>query len=146
MIRTVKVFAAILALAPLAGCDGAVETEGPHETYLRYHAMVAAGRTFEEDVAFHAEARVAEVLAALDAKAAAEGRAPAEIKALYLEATEAGAACAALTLVREAVFEKKARLVYAVRDTCARGPDQRLVVEMAFERGWKIQSDTLEIS
>ena len=132
------------AALSLAACEED-EKASPDEAYRAYYARVIAGRTFEEDLAYHSEARRGEVLAQLRSRAEQADRDLEQIKALYLGFTADLAKCGSLSLTEERIEDDRAHLVYAVTDTCTETGHGTLRIEMVDEDGWKIVSDELRI-
>ena len=118
--------------------------EAPHVTYERYNQLVIDGRSFAEDVVFHAKARREEIGSDTKRRAKAAGKSIDEYQKLYLSFTQNLARCAKLTLQKEEVNGDKALVVFDVEDTCTDAEAEiNLTVEMVYEDGWTIQSDTM---
>lgn len=124
----------------------ALVPETPEQYYLRYQALIADGRSFEEDAAFHAAARRAEIQAQL----AAMGEDAERLKTAYLDMTAEQAGCSDLTLAEETRTETSARLVFDVTDTCGtygEGVTIKEIIELVAEDGgWKILSNETSVS
>ncbi|MBV1868071.1 MAG: hypothetical protein KUG69_09225 [Marinosulfonomonas sp.] len=138
-------FLGITVTMALASCRDE-ERASPDETYRAYYAKVIAGRSFDEDVEYHAKLRRPEVQEGLQTRAANSSQTIEEIETLYLNFTQQLAECGSLTLSEEKVDGDTASLIYAVTDTCTENQNTQLYVEMVYERGWKIQSDELRIT
>lgn len=128
----------------LTGCKEEIHPS-PDQTYRAYHSKVVEGRSFEEELRFHAEHRQREVLDDLKKKAASSDQTVEEIQSSYLNFTQSLARCGQLTLIKEAIEGKQAKLSYSVKDTCNTDVRSELKIEMVFEDGWKILSDTVEM-
>ena len=122
------------------------EGASPDETYRTYYAKVIEGRSFDEDVEYHAKSRRQEVQESLDIRAENSSQSIDMIKALYLNFTQQLAKCGSLTLSEERIEGETASLTYAVTDTCANNQNTQLIIQMVNEKGWKILSDELKIS
>lgn len=122
------------------------DQSSPDETYRGYYAKVIAGRSFDEDVTYHAKSRQEEVLGQLEARSQSSGQSAEVIQNMYLNFTQSLAKCGTLELKDEVVDGVTARLVYAVTDTCnSENTSSELWIEMVDEDGWKIVSDELKI-
>lgn len=124
----------------------ALVPETPEQYYLRYQALIADGRSFEEDAAFHAAARRAEIQAQL----AAMGEDAESLKTAYLDMTAEQARCSDLALAEETRTETSAHLVFDVTDTCGtygEGVTIKEIIELVAEDGgWKILSNETSVS
>ncbi len=113
--------------------------------YERYYQLVANGRSFAEDIKYHAQSRVREILAKVDEKVASGAMSAEKLKEFYLRLTQKLARCGKLELTREEVNGREARIEYNVTDTCSTVAAKRtLHITMVLEGGWKIQSDELK--
>lgn len=139
----------ILLIIGLAGAAAYSQFQRPEETalatFLRYHAIVASGRSFEEDAAFYSAARQAEVQSRIDAVEDAE-----TLKSAYLSATQTQASCSELTLADEIQNGATTRLVFDVKDTCGtyeEGTKVQEIIELVPEDGgWKISLNETSVS
>lgn len=138
-------FLGLTVAMALASCRDE-ERASPNETYRAYYAKVIAGRSFDEDVEYHAKLRRQEVLVGLQTRAANSSQTVEEIETLYLNFTQQIAECGSLALSEEKVVGDTASLVYAVTDSCTGNQNSQLHVEMVYEGGWKIQSDLLKVA
>ena len=133
------------ALLAVSGCKEE-PVASPSQTYLDYYALVAEGRSFEDDTAYHAKARRDEVLGQLEARASSSDQSVEAIKALYITFTQSLAKCGELTLREERIADDTATVVFDVKDTCTGGQnDGTLTIGMVNEDGWKILSDELKV-
>lgn len=138
-------FLGLTVMVALAACRDE-ESASPDESYRAYYAKVIAGRSFDEDVEYHAKARRQEVQESLQVRAANSSQMVEEIETSYLNFTQQLAKCGALVLSEEKVDGDTASLTYAVTDTCTESQNTQLFVEMAYEKGWKILSDELKMT
>jgi len=138
-------FLGLTVTVVLAACRDE-ERVSPDDTYRAYYAKVIAGRTFDEDVEYHAKLRRQEVQESLQARSANSSQTVEEIENLYLNFTQQLAKCGSLALSEEKVDGDTASLTYAVTDSCTENQNTQLFVEMVYEKGWKIQSDELKIT
>lgn len=139
------VFFGIMLTLVLAGCRNE-EYGSPDETYRAYYAKVIEGRSFDEEVEYHANSRRHEIQESLINRAENSNQSVNKIKALYLNFTQQLAKCGSLSLSEERIEGDVASLTYAVLDTCTGNRNTQLVVQMVNENGWKILSDVLKVS
>ncbi len=140
----IVVFGSTLIMV-LAACRNE-ERVSPDATYRAYYAKVIEGRTFDQEVNYHAQVRRQEVLKGLQTRTKNSSQTVEEIETLYLNFTQQLAKCGSLALTEEKSEGDTAHLIYAVTDTCTENQGTELIVEMVYEKGWKILSDELKIT
>ncbi len=134
-----------LVLLAVSGCKEEVSLS-PDQTYQTYYSKVIEGRSFEEDLGYHAKIRQDEVLSSLDARSKATGQAEEQIKKAYIDFTHGLAKCGKLSLLNETIDGGNASLNYAVEDICDTDFNSKLNVKMILEKGgWKIVSDEIKM-
>lgn len=135
----------VMVLLGGAAAYQSLNPKGPVDFYLEYQTLVAEGRTFDQDAAFYAASRRAEVQAQIDAR----GEDGNLLKNAYLDMTNEQAGCSELTLAEESVADGVTRLVFDVKDTCGtydEGTKVQEIIELVEEDGWKILSNTTSVS
>ena len=144
--RPAYIGAAIIALTGIVVFKlNAAPVEGAADYYQRYLETVRIGRSFEQDAAFFAADRRAEVDRVLEAR----GDDAADLRAQYLAMTEEAARCMRHSLIDEQELASGVRLVFGVEDTCGlfpAGATIRDVIELVREDGWKIRLNETEIA
>jgi hypothetical protein len=141
----VSVLCGLAVALTLAACRDE-ERASPDETYRAYYAKVIEGRTFDEDVEYHARSRCKEVQESLNIRGESSGQQQDMIQTLYLNSTQQVARCGALILSNETIDGDQANLIYTVNYTCAENENTQLFVQMFYEKGWKILSDELKVT
>ncbi len=136
----------VMVLLGGAAAYQSLNTEGPVEFYEKYQVLVAEGRNFEQDAAFYASTRRAEVQTQIDGFGEDADR----MKTAYLDMTNEQARCSDMVLAEETEAGDVTRLVFDVTDTCGtygEGVKVQEIIELVEENGgWKILSNTTSVS
>ena len=135
-----KISLLCVVLFPGCGQNTNVMERKPSDVYQNYYIDLAQGMSFDQDAAYHSNAKQAEVREKIDAMKRNSTKTTEQIISLYLNLTQAAAKCGELTLREERIEGETAYLVYDRTDTCGNGETKQSgeTITMVYENGWKI--------
>lgn len=126
----------ILAML-LSGCDS--EPVSPEEVYRAYIARSAEGMSFDEELDFWSEEKLAQLKEKLESLMERSGKTREEAIALYMDISKRTAECTALELLSKEVGQSTANIVFAATDTCGEATDARHNIRLVLEQEWKLE-------
>jgi hypothetical protein len=131
----------VILLMFLIGCDS--KPVSPEKTYRAYIARSAEGMSFDEELDFWSEEKIAQLDERLESLMQRSGRTREKAIELYMDVSKRTAKCTALELVSKEVVQSTANIIFAATDTCGDESDTRHNIQLVLEQEWKL--DEVEV-
>ena len=141
MVTEMRTALLVIFVMLLIGCDS--KPVSPEKVYIAYIARSAEGISFDDDLEFWSEEKLAQLEERIESLMERSGRTREKAIELYMDISKRTAKCTALELISKEVVQSTANIVFAATDTCGDASDARHNVQLVFEREWKL--DEVEV-
>ena len=106
---------------------------------MTHIARSAAGMSFDDELDYWSEEKIAQLDERLESLMERSGRTREEAIKLYMDISKRTAECTALELLSKEVVQSTANLVFAVTDTCGEVTDAHHNIRLVLEQEWKLE-------